>query len=109
MGRFEQQDRLIAQGLGELEDQARLAEPCVADHVDGTEIALLHHVPMLVQQRELDIAAAQTRQLNFRAPSEVTSTKPSTRSNVALEMHTEPGAAAACRREATFTVSPSAL
>ena len=47
--------------LGELEDQPRLAEPGIADHVHRAEAARLHHVPMLVQQRELDVAAAQPR------------------------------------------------
>ncbi len=38
--RLQQEDRLIVQQLGELEDEPRLAEPGVADDVDGAEAAL---------------------------------------------------------------------
>ena len=48
--------------LGEFEDQSRLAEAGIADDVDGTEAAGLHHIPMLAQKCELDVAAAQARQ-----------------------------------------------
>jgi hypothetical protein len=57
--RLEQQHRLIAERLGEFEDQPRLAKPGVANHVDRPKAARLHHVPMLLQQGKLDVAAAQ--------------------------------------------------
>ena len=135
--RFQQQHGLIVQRLGELEYEPRLAETCVADHVDGAEAALLDHVPMLAQERELDVAAAQARQavpaLGAKAsdaraqrvkPVDLDRLRPALeppRSEEGgideafneiesrLGDATEPGSAVACSREATFIVSPSAL